>query len=100
MGWKRSPSLEALKAPTCSCLFLQAPVVPPVTRQINFLLSRPSLLGYTLDGTCCWNLVFANSYIYRSKTFLLCFLYLDQEVLVGSGDAYTVPGNMKRGKEH
>lgn len=100
MGWKRSPGLESLKAPKCFCLFLQAPAMSPVSTQINFLLNRPRLLVYTRAGTHCLNLGFVSSAYIKPNHFCLCLLHMDQVVLVGSGDARTLPANMERGEEH
>jgi len=66
----------------------------------NFSLNRPNLPVHTREGTRCPNLGFVISSHIKPKHFRLCLPHIDQLVLVGSGDAYTVPGDMEGGKEH
>lgn len=65
-----------------------------------FFLNELSLLVYTRDGTHCLNLGFVSSTYIKPQHFCLCLLPMDRVVLAGSGDTYTLPGNMGRGKEH
>lgn len=91
MGRKCSPGLQSLKAPVF--LFISASTKLYLLCQLIFFLNRPSLLVYRHDGTYCLNPGFIISTYVKPKIF-------GQEVLVGSGDACTLPGNTERGKEY
>lgn len=83
-----------------SAYFCRHQVVSPMSTQITFFLNTPSLLVYRHDGTHCLNLGFVISTYIKQKHFCRCLLHIDQVVLVGSSDAYTLPGNTERRKEH